>query len=66
MSQTKTIEYKGFEAELNWDEQTVTLRKFPGTAPVLPISFIAYILQKFGGFHIALNPNDWKGAHGSG
>jgi uncharacterized iron-regulated membrane protein len=62
-----TITYQGIEAELNWEKQTVTLVQYPGSGPpVLPISFIAYILQKFGGFRIALNPADWKGVHGSG
>lgn len=61
----KTITYQGIEAELDWDAQTVTLVQYPGSGPpVLPISFVAYVLQKFGGFRISLNPNDWRGVEG--
>ena len=61
MAETRRYEALGFEFELNWDDQTCTILRYPGTVPVIPISLIALILQRFGGFRVALNPNDWKG-----
>lgn len=68
VNETKTTrEYavKDLRVILNWEEQTTTIiRPLAGEQITLPIFLVAFILQRFGGFRIELNAEDWTGPKG--